>query len=407
MKEKLQFSQPLYADFPNTPGVYLMKDERGHLLYVGKAGNLRRRVASYFSRAHDARIERLMRGVRTIEYIVTSSALEALIKEASIIKRFAPPYNIKEKDDKSFLYVEITKEEFPRVILVRGTEKKKGVRYGPFVSASEIRQVLTIVRRIFPFSTHTSERIRKSTRPCLDYELRICPGVCGGKISRGEYFGTIRNIKLLFAGKKEKIIALLVRDMEKASDALEFERAERIRCTIFALRHIRDTALIGSNTSPESEDSAVRIEGYDISAISGTSAVGGMVVFRGNLPLKDEYRKFKIRTVYGVDDTRMLREVLERRFTHEEWPLPNLVFVDGGKPQVNTAKAVLREKGIGIPVIGIAKGPTRKKIEFVGASLREIAQLGVSSEILVRVRDEAHRFAVKYHREVRARRSMK
>jgi len=412
-------TQKLYKRLPETPGVYLMKGTsrtrasgtvrgtHGRVLYIGKAANLRRRVSSYFTRPHDSRIEKMVNEVRRIDYKKTDTALEALILEAALIKKYKPPYNIREKDDKSFLYVEITDEAFPRVLLVRGKtlRQAQGKRYGPFTSASSIREALRIIRRIFPFSIHPPHKqvmwgasSPKKSRACFDYEIGLCPGTCVGAISKKDYLKNIRNIKLLFEGKKKTILKNLDKEMYTASKKLEFEKAVKLRKQIFALQHIQDVALIGDFESQMSNVKGQmlrRVEGYDVSNISGTSAVGAMVVFANGRPDKNEYRKFKIRTIMKSDDVGMLREILRRRFGNN-WSLPHLILIDGGKHQVNAAKSVLSECGLKIPVVGIAKGPKRKKNEFIGQVPR-----GVDKNVLIRVRDEAHRFAVQYHRKVR------
>ena len=387
----------IYENIPSAPGIYLMKDKEDSLLYVGKAANLKRRVSSYFLRPHEARIEKLVRRIIRIDYIVTDSVIEALILEAEYIKRFKPSFNVKDKDDKSFLYVEVTREVFPRVLLVRGKSKARGVRYGPFTSASLIREALKIVRRIFPFSVHELKSIKNTPgRACFDYEIGLCPGTCTGIIDRKMYLKNIRNIKLFFVGKKERILRSLKKEMESASRKLDFEKAASIRKQVFSLRHIQDVSLITHSNFDESENASnIRIEGYDISNTSGKEAVGSMVVFINGKPAKDQYRKFKIRTLVNSNDAGMLEEVLRRRFKND-WLLPNIILIDGGVPQVNRAHRVLYESGLRIPIVGIAKGPKRKKNEVIG----EIPE-GTDVITLIRVRNEAHRFSVAYHRRLR------
>ncbi|MBI5421410.1 MAG: UvrB/UvrC motif-containing protein [Parcubacteria group bacterium] len=374
-----------------------MKNQHGVLLYVGKAANLKRRVSSYFNRSHEARIESMVSRIHSIEYKKTGSVLEALMLEAELIKKYKPPFNVREKDDRSFLYVEITKEPFPRVLLVRGKSEIMGKRFGPFVSASDIREALRILRRIFPWNTHSPEKkISIQKKPCFDYQIGLCPGTCIGAITKSEYRKQINYLNNFFAGKKERVVVSLEKEMKEASKKKEFEHAEKLRRQINALRHIKDTALIKrdviQDTKYQIQDT--RIEGYDISNISGTSAVGSMVVFIDGKPDKSEYRKFKIRTVEGPNDVAMLREILQRRFQHP-WQQPNLILVDGGLPQVHCAEKVLRDLEINIPIVGIAKGRDRKKNEFVGNVGR------YNQDVLVKVRDEAHRFAITYHRAVR------
>ncbi len=398
----------ILKNLPETPGVYLMKNRQGRVLYVGKAGNLRRRVSSYFTRPHDFRIQKLVSEVAKVDYKKTDTAVEALILEAELIKKLSPPWNVREKDDKSFLYVEITKEKFPRVLLVRGKSKPNGVRCGPFTSASGIRTALQIIRRIFPYSHHSdafvdSDRVSRR-RPCFEYEIGLCPGTCAGLADRKEYLKNIRNLKLFFAGKKEKILHSLQKEMKTAAKNLDFERADKLKRQIFALQHIQDVALISDDALETSDKRQAtrerRIEGYDISNISGTSAVGAMVVFRGDRPDKDEYRKFKIRTITSADDVGMLAEVLRRRLKNP-WPLPDLILVDGGRAQVNAAKRVLDEAGLKIPVIGMAKGPERKRTDIVYANALANRHMRIDKRILIQVRDEAHRFAIGYHKKLR------
>jgi excinuclease ABC subunit C len=406
---------------PDSPGVYLMKNSRGKILYIGKAGNLKRRVNSYFNRTNEFRIDRLVKEISRIDYQKTETAIEALIKESQLIKKHQPPYNVIDKDDKSFLYVVITNEKFPRIMLARGKDlsstrppkqpsRSTNQHFGPFTSASSLKEALRMIRRIFPWNAHTPKEIDGAKRPCLNWEIGLCPGACAKKLSVTDYKKTVRNIKLFFRGKKGRIHQNLKQEMRQASKALKFEKAEKLKRQIFALKHIQDIALISDtqlttdNSQPTTNNPqpTTRIEGYDISNISGASAVGSMVVFMGDKPDKNEYRKFKIRTVQGSDDVGMLREVLRRRFKHTppagRWPLPHLILIDGGKGQVGAVKKVLKESNLKIPVVGIAKGSKRKKNEFIGAVPPHI-----NPKILIQVRDEAHRFAISYHKKLRGK----
>ena len=444
----------LYKNLPQTSGVYLMKDSQERILYIGKAANLRRRVSSYFAcppkfcsstqisnkcaagkaqfrrvNPADPRVQKLASEIKKIDYQTTDTVLEALILESRLIKKHQPFFNIKEKDDKSFLYVEITNENFPRVLLRRGkllpALNQASEKFGPFTSASAIREALKILRRIFPWSAHliggltsSGSRISNdSQRPCFDYSIGLCPGTCVGAISRPDYLKNIHNLKLFFQGKKRRILRTLEKNMKLAADKLEFEKAEKLRRQIFALKHIQEVSLIYQseigNWNLEIGNSAKRIEGYDISNISGDYATGSMVVFANGEPNKNEYRKFKIKTVQKPDDTGMLKEVLRRRFKHScedaafsqsecgvknHWPLPDFILVDGGKAQVSAAQKVLSEFNLKIPVVGIAKGLKRKNNNFIGAIN---ALNNFDKNILLRVRDEAHRFALSYHKKLR------
>jgi excinuclease ABC subunit C len=268
-----------YKSLPETPGVYIMKDADGRVLYVGKAANLRRRVSSYFERPHEVRIQTLVTKIRRIDHEKTDTALEALILEAELIKKLSPPFNVREKDDKSFLYIETTREKFPRVLLVRGKDAERGKRYGPFTSASAVREALKILRRIFPWNTHPGDAIGTFKRPCFDYQVGLCPGTCIGAVTREEYVATIDRLKLFFEGKKKKVLRSFEADMHAASKKLDFEKAEKLRRQIFALQHIQDTAfisesevLVPTGDTPEVAGAGYRIEGYDISNSNRTTS---------------------------------------------------------------------------------------------------------------------------------------
>ncbi|MDO8584576.1 MAG: excinuclease ABC subunit UvrC [bacterium] len=414
----------LKKQLPLTPGVYFMKDTHGRVLYVGKAANLKRRVLSYFQRPQELRIAKMVSEVARVDVEQTDTVIEALILEARLIKKYQPQYNVLEKDDRSFLYVVITREVFPRVLLLREREAlshdRPLGRFGPFTSAASLREALHILRRIFPWSSHEINKGTPSTssgnkikklvpefiegqpklKPCFNYQIGLCPGTCAGVITSRDYKKIIRQLIAFFEGKKQKILRDLTREMRVLSRELKFEEAVVIRRRIAALQHIHDIAVLGDKATRENDFH--RVEGYDISHVSGTSAVGSMVVFTDGAPDKNEYRKFRIKTIIGSNDVGMLAEVLRRRFTHDEWPMPDLLLIDGGLPQVNAARAVIAELKLPVPVVGIAKGPERKRNDFFYPHELHTA-VARNRDMLIRVRDEAHRFAVKYHRELRSR----
>jgi excinuclease ABC subunit C len=415
---------------PDEPGVYLMKDAAGNVIYVGKATSLKRRVSSYFQgdRTDDRgeRIAQMVSEIRVIDYIAKPTVIEALILEANLIKHYFPPYNVKDKDNKSFLYLVITKEDFPKPLLLRGTEigddaaKKFKAMFGPYTSPRALRSALDLVRRAFPWSTcgppkNVDGRVGAhghAPRACFYYHLRQCPGVCIGAISKKDYAKIIRDLIRFFEGKKDGLLKTYKREMKAAAKARRFEEAAELRNKIFFLEHIQDIAILkreDADVDKIREGEAPvnvfgRIEGYDISNISGTSSVSSMVVFEDGAPAKAEYRKFRIKTVAGPNDVASIRETLMRRFRNA-WRKPDLILVDGGVPQVNAAVQVVRHFGLGIPVVGLAKGPDRKKDELVcDHNNLEICKVCERhKDMLVKVRDEAHRFAVKYHRQVRSR----
>lgn len=379
--------------FPDSPGVYLMRDKNRTILYIGKATSLRHRVISYFQRPQEARIEKMLMQVSDIQIQRTESVVEALLLEANLIKKYEPKYNIKLKDGKTYLGILVTNEDWPRVLPSRNTQKKlDGDFYGPFPSSKEAGDALQIIRKLFPFRVSC---IPESGKACFEYHLGMCPGVCCGKISKKEYQQTVKQIKLFLSGHKKQAIKSLEKEMKEYAKAQEFEKAAKLRDQIFGLKHIQDVAMIRDEDLDGLKPIPQRIEAYDISNISGEFAVGSMVVFTEGLIDKSQYKKFKIKTVAGADDIASIKEILSRRFKHKEWQFPDLVLVDGGRGQVNGAKEVLKEFQINIPVVGISKGPRRDRNDLITDE-----NIDVDKKILVKLRDEAHRFALEYYRKL-------
>ena len=538
---------------PTNPGVYLMRDAEGNILYVGKAANLRQRVRSYFGTRQELspKLQRLVSRVNDLDFFVTTSEQEALILELNLIKRYRPRYNVRLKDDKTFPYLKIDlNEDWPRVHITRRLEENGGRYFGPFASAKSVRQTLKLIKGIFPFRSCSKTITGSDLRPCLDYHIRHCLGPCIGSVSRQEYAEVIKQAILFLEGKQEIVVQELESKMEKAAEALDFEKAALLRDQIQAVNKviegqriattvkgeqdviafagdkdqayvqvffIRSGKLIGResfvlqgtrseepyqimtsfvkqfyDSSPyippllllqhPVEDTAVietwlqskrgakvhiqvpyrgnkkqmvkivaenaeqglqqlkikqlaaptaleaalaeikrelhlpclpsRIEGYDISNIQGMAAVGSMVVFDKGKPKPSHYRRFRIKTVPGVDDYAMLQEVLKRRFKRssikssdasapDTWTiLPDLVLIDGGKGQLNTALSAMREVGAGsIPVASLAK---ENEEIFIPQEKEPVVLPGNSSalQLLQRLRDEAHRFALGYHQKL-------
>lgn len=424
---------------PDEPGVYFYYDQDGFLLYVGKATSLRSRVGSYFSKAHGDRIGEMVSRIARIEYMVTPTVIEALVLEANQIKTKKPKYNILMRDDKSFLYLVVTNEDFPRPMLLRGHElermgvdpfrsslsketSKKFLRvFGPYTSSASLKKAMDLIRRAIPWTQCQPPDVTGRTRPCFDAHIGKCPGVCTGAISKTAYRMIMRRFILFFEGKKKQLIRSMEKHMQKAADDLRFEDAAMIRRHLYALQHIQDVALISKEdvdlpySSPVTEgmiDLHGRIEAYDISNISGTSAVGSMVVFDEGKPAKDQYRKFKIKTVKGSNDVGMMEEVMRRRLAKAQqfpktWPLPQIMVIDGGEGQVHRVQEVLDDMGVNVPIVGIAKGFDRKqdRLVFDRANLELLRVAKRGKELFQRARDEAHRFAVQYHRKLRSKRS--
>lgn len=393
-----------------------MRDKNRTILYIGKATSLRHRVISYFQRPQEARLERMLSQVNNIDIQRTDSVIEALLLESNLIKKYEPRYNVKLKDGKSYLGIYITKEDWPRVLPIRESDYHRikparpqrlagsandggrGEFYGPFPSSKEVGDALQIIRKLFPFRVSC---IPMSGKACFEYHLGMCPGVCAGKLSQKEYAETIKQIKLFLKGRKKEAIRSLEKEMRRLGKEMQFEKAAKLRDQIFGLKHIQDVSMIRDEDIEGLKPLPARIEAYDISNISGAFAVGSMVVFTEGLINKNQYRKFKIKTVKGADDVASLKEILSRRLKHKEWQFPDLILIDGGKPQVNGAKEVLSSIKINIPVVGIAKGPKRDRNDIISDK-----DLDIDKKLLVRLRDEAHRFAIEYYR-LRHRKSLK
>ncbi len=539
---------------PANPGVYLLKDADGNILYVCKAANLYHRVRSYFGTGQklSPKLQRMVARVNDLDFFVTTTEQEALILELNLIKRHRPHYNVRLKDDKTFPYLKIDpSEEWPRVCITRRLEQDGGHYFGPFASAKSVRQTLKIIRRIFPFRSCSKPITDTDSRPCLWYYVEKCLAPCIGAVSKEEYAEVIKQVILFLEGKQEKVVQELESQMNKAAEALEFERAALLRDQIQAIHEviegqriattvrgdqdviafaqdkdqahvqvffIRNSKLIGresfvlqgtrSEEPPQImtsfikqfydsapyipsllllqypvEDKVViegwlqskkgakvsvqvprrgnkkqlvsivaenaqrgleqfkikqlatpkvleaalaeiarelqlthpplRMEGYDISNIQGTSAVGSMVVFDQGRPKPAHYRRFRIKTVSGADDYAMLHEVIKRRFKRSSdasaentWTiLPDLVLIDGGKGQLNAAQTAMHEVGAdSVPIASLAK---ENEQLFIPQRTKPIILPGNSPglQLLQRLRDEAHRFALSYHQKIRQKRT--
>jgi len=539
---------------PTDPGVYLLRDAEGNILYVGKAANLRHRVSSYFGATQklSPKLQRMISRVNDFDFFVTSSEQEALILELNLIKRHHPYYNVRLKDDKTFPYLKIDlNEDWPRLHITRRVKENGGRFFGPFASAKSVRQTVKMLKGIFPFRSCSKPITGTDSRACLEYHIGHCLAPCIGAVSHQEYDEVIKQVILFLEGKQEKVIQELENRMNRAAEALEFEKATLFRDQIQAILKviegqriattvrgeqdviafasdkdqacvqvffIRSGKLIGresfvlQGTRSEEpsqimtsfvkqfyasspyippvlllqypvEDAAVieswlqskrggkvhiqvpsrgnkkqlvnivaenarqgleqlkikqlvapaaveaaldeikrelqlprtpvRMEGYDISDIQGTAAVGSMVVFEKGKPKPSHYRRFRIKTVAGADDYAMLQEVLRRRFKRislkssdasapDTWAsLPDLVLIDGGKGQLNATRAAMQEIGAGF--VSIASLAKENEEIFIPQKTKPVILPKSSSglQLLQRLRDEAHRFAISYHLRVR------
>ncbi|MFA7193319.1 MAG: UvrB/UvrC motif-containing protein [Candidatus Paceibacterota bacterium] len=387
-------------NLPDTPGVYRFLHGK-NILYIGKATSLRDRVKSYFSndliKTRGALILDMVTKSDSVEFTKTDSVLEALILEADLIKKFQPLANTKEKDNKSYSFVVITKEKIPRVLIQRGRTLSfdtKGYQevFGPFPSQMQLSEALKIIRKIFPFRSDESD-----TR--LYKQLGLNPDILDNEAIL-KYKNNLRHIKLFFKGKKKELNKVLEKEMKALAKIQDFEGAAKKRNQIFALNHIRDVSLL----KHDKEDvSGFRIEAYDAAHLSGKNSVGVMTVMENGTVQKSAYRKFILRKAARGDDVGSLEEILCRRLVHTEWPDADLIVVDGSVAQRNRALKVLKEAGKNIPVVGVVKNEAHKPQSLLGDE--NIIKEHQRSILLVN--NEAHRFAIEFYRQKQRKSSYK
>jgi excinuclease ABC subunit C len=381
-------------NLPDAPGVYFFKDAQEGILYIGRATSLKDRVKSYFSSdliqtRGPLLVDMVTKSVK-VDFIQTDSVLEAIILESNEIKKHLPYYNTKEKDNKSYNFVVISDEEFPRILIVRERaldtlEFKIKYQFGPYPQGSLLRDALKIIRKIFPF------RDAKANLKHHESFYRSI-GLSPSNLSKQEYAKTIRNLVLFFEGKKGQLIKMLEKEMDEYAGAQEFEKAQAVRNTLYALSHIQDVSLIKSEVI-ESKD-GFRIEAYDIAHMSGKNTVGVMTVVIDGEIQKSEYKKFKI-SKDANDDTAGLREILTRRFGHSEWRLPSLIVIDGGLGQINVAREIIKT----IPIVSVVKDDAHKPDHFLG----DDESVKAHTKAILLANSEAHRFAIAYHKKLRNR----
>jgi excinuclease ABC subunit C len=416
-------------------GVYVFKKDR-KFLYIGKASNLRERVKNHFSQLA-YRDSLFVNQVDKVGFIKTDSEIEALILEANLIKKYQPKYNVIWRDDKNYFYVGITKEDFPQVFIThqpkpQTTNYKLQTEYvGPFVDGKALKETLKALRKVFPYRTCNPPAGGIPKHPCLWYHLDRCPAPClikpeisGFKEKiRNESQRNTKNLTGILQGKRNQVLKKLKREMKKASNLEDYEKAAKIRNQIAALEKVLAHAKIFEPQPFQKIDwpqiqktlqqilktnkVISRIEAYDISNIQGEAATGSLVTFVRGLPDKNFYRKFKIKIVGKPNDIAMIKEVLKRRLKHLEWGLPDLILIDGGKAQLNAvvkSKANPpsgRPKAKKIKVLAIAK---KKNELFLESQKKPILLKTLPREIfnlILELRDEAHRFAISYHRKLR------
>lgn len=396
---------------PPSPGVYLFLDKNKKVLYVGKAVNLKKRVASYFRKTYQPpKTRALVSRIRDLDYVETASSTEALIYEARLIKEKRPKYNIELKDDKSYPYLEFTvKDKFPRIFITREKKKKGSLYYGPYTDAKLLKNALSMILEIFPL--RTCKNLPKKN--CLKAHIKKCTAPCNGSITSGEYKRIVYEVKLFLEGKKVDLLKKLSCDMKKASTDKDYEKAINLRDRIEAISAVWQGRKPPPPLNKEIESLKevlgltilpVRIEAFDISNIHGKESVGSMVSFFSGRPQRDEYRRFRIKEVKGVDDYAMIKEVVKRRYSRvlrEKKQFPDLILIDGGKGHLCSAVSELKKTGIThIPVISLAKGDETIYVEKKSTPIKLASRIP-ALRLLMRIRDEAHRFAISYHKLLR------
>jgi excinuclease ABC subunit C len=432
--------------FPAGPGLYFMKGEADKVLYIGKAKNLRSRVSSYFQPGRDLaaargpNITEMISKVKTVDFLETETEVDALLTEARLIKDIRPPYNTDLVDDKTFPYLEITTgDDFPGVYITRKPRPTGSRLFGPFAGAKDLRAVLVILQKIFKFRTcglniKEADPKRKFFRPCLLYSIKQCAAPCAAKIDKGEYKKIVTDLIKFLRSKRSTILRQLKKQMTEAAQNLEYEKAAMFRDRIRLIERLDRRGTPDEHVQPEvfaadpteallqlrkllESTQPVRIiEGIDVANIAGAEAVGSLVKFIDGRPFKSGYRRFKIKTVKGIDDYAMIAEVVKRRYKYamrgeELWP--DLVLIDGGLGHLRAAEAAFRDMIESYPAAcGPGPGAQVTKIASIAKREEEIFLQGNSKplklpshsparKLLQYVRDEAHRFAQHYHHILR------
>lgn len=416
---------------PDQPGVYLMRDRNGRVIYVGKASSLRKRVQTYFRqatlRSADPKLRGLIKSVDDLDVLVVRTEEEATLTEGRLIKEYRPRYNVAFRDDKRFLLLKVDPHEpWPRFSLCRIRKDDGCVYFGPYASAASARAAQEFVEKRYGIR-QCRPRIpgAEDYRHCINDIIRFCSAPCVGQIDAAAYRARVDEACAFLRGERKEVLKEVEAEMKDAAEAHDFERAAALRDTWFKLRAVIKRRTLGSkDLAVTAADAAAGlqelgrvlrlreppsvIECYDISNISGTHAVGSLVCAINGLPHRNRYRLFRIKTVDGIDDPGMMAEVIRRRFGRaldEGSPLPGLVIVDGGITQLRAARAELDQLGLStLPAAGLAKRFEEIVYEAEGvASPIRLPPESPALMVLKQIRDEAHRFALTYHRKLRAR----
>ncbi len=439
MNSKFDTIRNRVKDFPTGPGLYFMKGSGDQVLYIGKAKNLRSRVASYFQQGADLagsrgpKIAEMIEKVETVDFLETPNEVEAVLTEARLIKDIRPPYNTDLADDKTFPYLEITTgEDFPGVYITRTPQPRGSRLFGPFAGAKDLRAVLVVLQKIFKFRTCTldirqDDLKRRFFRPCILHSIKQCTAPCGARIEKPDYKRIIKDLMRFLRSKRSTVLRQLRKQMAEASQALEYEKAAMFRDRIRLIEALDRRGTPDENVQPEvfagdPTEALVRlrellessqpvriIEGIDVANIAGAEAVGSLVKFIDGRPFRSGYRRFRIKTVKGIDDYAMIAEVVKRRYKYalrgeELWP--DLVLIDGGLGHLRAAEHALKElKAPPVKIASIAKREEDIYLQGRDTPLKLGAHSPVR-KLLQYVRDEAHRFAQHYHHILRSKKML-
>jgi excinuclease ABC subunit C len=448
-----------FEALPDAPGVYIYKDEKGREIYVGKAISLRKRVRQYFDdkRPIDIKTADLVARINAIDFIECKSEVEAYLLENRLIKDLQPPFNMRSKSDVNFPVVEITGEEFPRVIVTRDRSNKHSKYYGPFVSAGWLREALRVLQRVFKYRTcnldiKENDPKNRFFRPCLEYYIGRCKAPCANLQSSADYKADLRRLALFLQGRSGEVEKELQREMKLASKTRRYEDAAALRDTLKALQSLRDRGSLTDGLEPgvlhidpktgvaqlqEVLGLAIaprHIEGIDIAHLHGDETVGSLVSFLDGLPTREQYRRFRIKTVQGIDDFASIREIVSRRYgrlIREGSKLPDLILIDGGIGQLHAALGAIRElsgktteetakKDLSLsPQSSVLSPSALGSVVLASLAKKEeiiytldhpdgvrMARRSPALRMLQYVRDEAHRFARHYHHILRRKRVM-
>lgn len=427
------------SSIPHSPGVYLMRDRTASIIYVGKAKDLYKRVSTYFlDKDHEPKVAAMVALVSHLDYIPTASEREALVMERELIHKLQPHFNIMWRDDKSFPWVKVSMgEDYPRLFITRRRLRDKGSYFGPYPNTRQVRGLLRYLwrARFFPLRPCHYEFSEANPldpaiiKGCLYYHTRECPAPCAKRISKDDYRRIAHEAELFFQGRYKPLIQEWENEMRQAAANRDYERAAELRDHVGALQHMnermtfreirwedvsqrmgRSRAITDLQSALQLKKPPVRIECFDISHIQGAETVASCVVFEHGRPLKSDYRKFIIRSVAGIDDFASMGEVVGRRYRRlrdEKRALPDLVLIDGGKGQLSAAVAAI-EQQLGKarpPVASLAKQQEELFLPTSSESIR-LAKDSPALHLVQAVRDEAHRFAITFHRSRRSKKML-